>query len=220
MNIRLHKNATTTPARRAYIQSSPLSVAALAVELGVSEDTIRRWKKRDTVEDRPHTAHRLQTTLTPAQEAVVLALRETLWLPLDDLLVVSREFINEKVSRSGLQRLLKRHGVSRLPRQSKDEHPHKPFKAYEPGFLHVDVKYLPQMADHWPLSLRGHRPCHALGVHPDQAEQDRGLRQSLPGGPAQGLPDQDPQGTDRQRQGVHRQIVRIEGEIGKRRACV
>lgn len=27
MNIRLHKNATTTPARRAYIQSSPLSVA-------------------------------------------------------------------------------------------------------------------------------------------------------------------------------------------------
>jgi len=24
---------------------------------------------------------------------------------------------------------------------------HKPFKAYEPGYLHVDVKYLPQMAD-------------------------------------------------------------------------
>ncbi len=71
MNIRLHKNATTTPARRAYIQSSPLSVAALAAELGVSEDTIRRWKYRDTVEDRSHTAHRLQTTLTPAQEAVV-----------------------------------------------------------------------------------------------------------------------------------------------------
>ena len=24
---------------------------------------------------------------------------------------------------------------------------HKAFKAYEPGYLHVDVKYLPQMAD-------------------------------------------------------------------------
>ena len=24
---------------------------------------------------------------------------------------------------------------------------HKPFKAYEPGYLHIDVKYLPQMAD-------------------------------------------------------------------------
>ncbi|WP_424894831.1 hypothetical protein [Tepidimonas sp. HKU79] len=43
MIIRLHKNATTTPATRAYIQSSSLSVAALAAELGVSEDTIRRW---------------------------------------------------------------------------------------------------------------------------------------------------------------------------------
>jgi hypothetical protein len=25
--------------------------------------------------------------------------------------------------------------------------PHKTFKAYEPGYLHMDVKYLPQMAD-------------------------------------------------------------------------
>jgi len=75
MNIRLHKNATTTPARRRYIQSSPLSVAKLAAELGVSEDTIRRWRGRDSVEDRPHTAHRLQTTLTPAREAVVIAVR-------------------------------------------------------------------------------------------------------------------------------------------------
>lgn len=147
MNIRLHKNATTTPARRAYIQSSPLSVAALAAELSVSEDTIRRWKGRDTVTDRSHTAHRLQTTLTPAQEVVVLALRETLWLPLDDLLVVTREFINEQVSRSGLQRLLKRHGLSRMPRETQAETTHPPFKAYEPGYLHGDVKYLPQLAD-------------------------------------------------------------------------
>jgi uncharacterized protein YjcR len=53
MMVRLHKNAATTPAKRAYIQSSPKSVAALVKELGVSEDTIRRWKQRDTVEDRP-----------------------------------------------------------------------------------------------------------------------------------------------------------------------
>jgi transposase InsO family protein len=147
MNIHLHKNATTTPARRAYIQSSPLSVAALAKELAVSEDTIRRWKARDTVEDRSHAPHRLQTTLSPDQEAVVVALRKTLWLPLDDLLAVTHEFLSEHASRSGLQRLLARHGISRLPRETKDITAHKPFKAYAPGFLHVDVKYLPQMAD-------------------------------------------------------------------------
>ena len=85
MNIRLHKNATTTPARRAYIQSSPLTVAELAVELGVTEVTIRRWKGRDSAEDRSHTAHHLQTTLSPGQEAIVIALRQMLRLPLDDL---------------------------------------------------------------------------------------------------------------------------------------
>jgi len=40
MNIRLHKNATTTPARRFHIQSLPLSVAKLAAKLGVSEDMV------------------------------------------------------------------------------------------------------------------------------------------------------------------------------------
>ena len=108
MMVRLHKNATTTPATRRYIQSSNLPVRRLARELGVSEDTIRRWKKRTDVEDRPHTAHRLQTNLTPFQEAVVVELRKTLMLPLDDLLAVVREFITPNVSRSGLDRCLHR----------------------------------------------------------------------------------------------------------------
>ena len=44
---------------------------------------------------------------------------------------------------------LRRHGVSNLNtlRPKTPAEPHKAFKTYEPGFLHVDVKYLPQMAD-------------------------------------------------------------------------
>jgi hypothetical protein len=45
---------------------------------------------------------------------VVVEIRRSLLLPLDDLLVVTREFINPSVSRSGLDRCLRRHGVSRL----------------------------------------------------------------------------------------------------------
>jgi len=45
------------------------------------------------VEGASHTPHRLQTTLTPGQEAIVLALRTTLSISLDDLLAVVREFI-------------------------------------------------------------------------------------------------------------------------------
>jgi hypothetical protein len=52
--------------------------------------------------------------LTPAQEAVAVALRTTLQVALDDLLAVVREFLNPNVSRSGLDRCLRRHGVGNL----------------------------------------------------------------------------------------------------------
>jgi transposase InsO family protein len=91
----------------------------------------------------------LQTTLTPAQEVVAVALRKTLLVSLDDLLAVVREFLNPNVSRSGLDRCLRRHGVGNLrDLKVKEARPkHSAFKAYAPGYLHIDVKYLPQMAD-------------------------------------------------------------------------
>ena len=50
----------------------------------------------------------------PAQEAVAVALRETLLVSLDDILAVVREFLNPNVSRSSLDRCLRRHGVGSL----------------------------------------------------------------------------------------------------------
>jgi hypothetical protein len=44
----------------------------------------------------------------------VLALRQSLYLPLDDLLFITRQYINADVSRSGIARLLKREGMPRL----------------------------------------------------------------------------------------------------------
>lgn len=147
MQVRLHKNATTTPKIRALIQASAEPNTVLAKRFGVGVETIARWKRRDTVEDGSHTPHRLQTTLTPEQEAIVLVLRKTLGLSLDDLLAVVHEFIHPTLLRSSLHRLLKRHGVSKREAVSVDKPKLKPFKAYVPGFVHVDVKYLPQMAD-------------------------------------------------------------------------
>ena len=149
MLIHLHKQATTTPKVRAAIQASDEPASALAERFGTTEQTVYKWKHRDSIHDRSHTPHRLQTTLTPAQEAVAVALRQTLLVSLDDLLAVVRDFLNPKVSRSGLDRCLRRHGVGNL-RDLKAKAPkpkHKPFKSCEPGYLHIDVKYLPQMAD-------------------------------------------------------------------------
>ena len=103
------------------------------------------------MQDRSHRPHTLSTTLSPAQEALVIELRRTLLLPLDDLVAVTREFINPGVSRSGMDRCLRRHGVNVLqgliPAVVGQEAVKKTFKDYPPGYLHVDIKYLPQMPD-------------------------------------------------------------------------
>jgi transposase InsO family protein len=149
MMIALHKNARTTPAIRAEIAASSDSAQVMADRYGVSLMTVYKWMRRPSTQDLPHTAHRLQTTLSPAQEAIVVHLRKTLLLPLDDLLAVTREFLCEKASRSGVDRCLRRHGVGNLHalKPKAPAVPHKDFKSYEPGYVHIDVKYLPQMAD-------------------------------------------------------------------------
>ena len=123
---------------------------------------------------------------------MAVVLRRSLLLSLDDLLSVVREFLNPDVSRSGLDWCLRRHGVANLralvaqtPRPT-----HKPFKEYEPGYLHVDVKYPP----HFAPSATGSSAARKLmnlhgaicswrliappgsGVRADLPQQDRGQR--------------------------------------------
>jgi len=73
----------------------------------------------------------------------VVELRKTLLLSLDDLLAVTHEFIHPAVSRSGLDRCLRRHGISTLkalmPQEEGAKTPVKTFKAYAPGFVHVTI---------------------------------------------------------------------------------
>jgi hypothetical protein len=173
----------------------------LAGRYGVTLDTIYRWRGRTSFEDRSHTAHQLATTRTLAQESVVAELRRMLLLPLNDLLAVTREFLNPDVSRSGLDRCLRRHGVSNLNalRPKTPAEPHKAFQSYEPGFLHVDIKYL---ARRWRMRQPGvmcSQPLIArhggLCAHP--ARHDRSECPQVPARSAQGLPDPDYQNINR-----------------------
>ena len=67
-----------------------------------------KWKHLASVHDRSHRPHRVQTALTPAQEAVAVALRRTLLVSLDDLLAVVREFLDGKEFTDRLFGLCKR----------------------------------------------------------------------------------------------------------------
>ena len=123
----------------------------LAERYNISIATARKWKGRDDAQDRSHRPHTLATTLSAGQELLVVELRRTLLLPLDGLLAMTRKFINPDVSRSGLDRCLRRHDVSNLkrlqPEIEGEVKPLKTFKDYAPDFLHIDIKHLRQMPD-------------------------------------------------------------------------
>lgn len=151
MNI--HSQARTTPKIREEIHACKgrMTLDEAAAHFNVSRSTILKWQNRENFDDRSHRPHQLHTTLTTLQEEIVVQLRRTLLLTVDDLLVVVHEFINPKMGRSSLIRLLKRYEVNSLKtlyiEQSGANEVEKPkrFKDYDPGYLHVDIKYLPNM---------------------------------------------------------------------------
>jgi len=71
MLIHHHKQATTTPKVRAAIQASGEPASVLADRFATTEQTVYKWRHRDSVHDRSHPPHQLQTTLTPAQGSSV-----------------------------------------------------------------------------------------------------------------------------------------------------
>ena len=152
MMMRLHKLATTTPATRAYIQQSTAPASQLVRELGVSYNTIARWRGRSEVHDRSHRPHRLSSSLSAAEEHLVGELRQSLALSLDDIAEVLQRCLNPKLSRSAIHRCLQRHGISGRPTKPAD--PRQVFSTDAPaGFIHVDLKY---------LSRLGGKPAYAF----------------------------------------------------------
>ena len=144
MDLKLHANATTTPRIRAYIQKSSASIAALARELGIHNRTVARGKARTQVLDRSTRPHRLATTMTDWEEALIVELRRSLALPLDDITEAMRRCVNPRLSRSAIHRCLQRHAIS--ARLTPDKAPAAAFQTAAPaGFIHIDVKYLPPL---------------------------------------------------------------------------
>jgi transposase-like protein len=80
-------SATTTAAVRRAIQHSQASLRALAARHGVNPKTVAKWKKRSSVADRrTGPTEPRSTVLTAEDEAVIVAFRRHILLPLDDCL--------------------------------------------------------------------------------------------------------------------------------------
>ncbi len=135
----LHGSATTTEAVRRAIQHSEESLRALAKRYGVNQKTVLKWKRRTSVADLPTGPREPRSTsLSIADEAVVVAFRRHTLLPLDDCLYALQASIPH-LTRSSLHRCLARHGIGRLPDLDGDKPPKKKFKPYPIGFFHIDI---------------------------------------------------------------------------------
>ena len=153
MNI--HPNARTTPKVRSEMQAdwrAGMTYVAIAKKHNTSVATATKWANRASTSDKSHRPDKLQTSLTELQELLIVYLRTTLLLSLDDLFAITREHIKPDISRAALHRCLARNDVGNLralmPTEEKqDDKPVKAFKDYPPGFVHIDIKYLPQMPD-------------------------------------------------------------------------
>src|SRR3954462_10825906 len=142
----VHANARTTPAVRTEIARSTEPSGVLAQRYGVSPETIRKWRKRGAADCQDHSSrpHKLPWKATDEERAIVCALRRATGFPLDDLTFVVTHVLPH-LNRDAVYRILKAEGLGRLPPADRARRSHSCFKAYDLGFVHVDVKHLPKL---------------------------------------------------------------------------
>ena len=141
-----HPDARTTPAVRAGIARSSEPTGELARRYGVRTETVRKWRKRGPADcrDRSSRPHRLPWKASGEERAVVCALRRATGFPLDDLTFVVAHFLPHR-NRDAVYRILRAEGLNRRPVRAAPERPAGKFKEYELGFVHGDVKPLPEL---------------------------------------------------------------------------
>jgi transposase InsO family protein len=142
--MHVHANATTNLKQRQAIRQSPESYGALARQYHISRSTAWKWKHREEPTDQSCRPETIEYALSEEEEAFVLAIR-AYGFSLDEVVDAVGPVIPEVV-RASVHRLFCRHGVNRLPkyRGTGEEKPGT-FKAYPPGYLHIDHFQLPKL---------------------------------------------------------------------------
>jgi len=139
-----HSNAKTNLNNREQIQKcSSFSNAELASRFNVSTQTVSKWKNRDFVCDASCRPLTIDYALTELETALIISVRTSSWLPLDAVFEAVLEQ-NKTISRSSVYRCLVKNNLNKVPEQQREKA--KKFKAYKPGYLHIDVTYLPKFA--------------------------------------------------------------------------
>jgi transposase InsO family protein len=142
---KLHQNAKTNYAIRRAIKTSRESVSALAAKYHLSWQTVKKWRRRDSVEDRSSRPERLRTNLTPEQIDKILFERKQFKKTVEDVFFTLADDIPNLYPMK-VYRVLARYGLSRLPDEFKTaERKIGKFRRYGIGYLHIDLLYAPKI---------------------------------------------------------------------------
>lgn len=137
-----HSNAKTNQHQRKIIQYSTSTNIELAKRFNINVKTVAKHKKRDDTKDKSSRPNTIHYSLNDIQKEVIRVIRVLTWCPLDDLVDTIKSSF-EKANRSNVYRTLKKQGISTVPKDKIREA--KKFKEYQPGYLHIDVTYLPKI---------------------------------------------------------------------------
>jgi len=137
----LHNNASTNLVQRQNIQNSELSQIELSEKYCISTKTVKKWKERDFQNDVSSRPHRINYALSDFQQTIITSVRQATWITVDDLVGILKPLIPE-IGHSNCARTLVRHNINKLPKEEREK---KKFKDYPPGYLHIDVTYLPKL---------------------------------------------------------------------------
>jgi transposase-like protein len=140
--VQYHHNAKTNIFQRISIKQSNLSSRELADHYGVSHVTICKWKHVEHVEDKKSRPETIHFALSKTDERILIRARKKGLFSLDDLLDTLSPYL-VKLNRSNCYRTLVRYRLNNFTKQ--EEKKRKIFATYDPGYLHIDVFYLPKI---------------------------------------------------------------------------
>jgi len=113
----------------------------LAETFNTSAATISKWKNREEIEDISSKPRKIVYALNDIEQSLVISIRQTTWLPLDEVWEMLLD-MNQNITRSSVYRTFCRKEINKVPQKEREKA--KIFKEYDPGFLHIDVTYLPK----------------------------------------------------------------------------
>ena len=137
-----HTNAITNIHVRSAIQVSKLSLEDLSLQYGISKNCVSKWKSRSFTSDMSSRPISIEYALNDVQMALIRSIRQSSWTSIDEIHDMINVDPDLPISRSSVYRTLVRLKLNTIPLEKKELA--KKFKEYEPGYIHIDVTYLPK----------------------------------------------------------------------------